>query len=330
MAAWFGPMLIFLVVTGASFVGLARRGRARGHIAQRLQSRDSESDQPRLLLGLLDLESEQQAGPIVPPPADLSAVLRAAGYYQPSAHRTYHTIRTLLVVLPLLAMGVVALLVDRAHLMAVVTGGMVAAGLGYSLPRAYLTIRGANRNRQLERGLPMAVDLLTLCLSAGENLLSALVRVCHELHATQPALAQELAIVQRQAELRSLEHALQQLANRVRVPEVRNLALLLIQAERLGTDIASALLEFSSSFRTTLRQRAEAHANRASFWMLLPTVFCLWIAAAIILIGPAYLEFWHLRNEAADMLHEATNNVQKANEPGPVRPIQPPAENKAN
>ena len=61
----------------------------------------------------------------------------------------------------------------------------------------------------------------------------------------------------------------------------------LTQAEELGTNTSSALLELSGSIRTTLRQDAEAQANRTSFWMLFPTTVCLYVAAAIMLMGPA-------------------------------------------
>jgi tight adherence protein C len=131
---------------------------------------------------------------------------------------------------------------------------------------------------------------------------------------SHPVLAQELTITQQQAELHSLEHALKQLADRVRVPEVNNLTLLLIQSEKLGTDTSSSLLEMATNFRTTARQRVEAQANRASFWMLFPSVFCFWVAAAIILIGPAYLEFTTYRQRQTQFLNQSRQNINLANQ----------------
>src|SRR5262249_57782644 len=134
--------------------------------------------------------------------------------------------------------------------------------LAYSVPRVYLGMLGRQRSRDFERGLPMAVDLLNLCLSVGQNVHAAFHRVGYELRSVHPVLASEMAITYQQAELSSLELALTQMAARVQVPEVRNLALILAQSERLGTDAVTTLEEFATSFRTTLRQRAEAHANR--------------------------------------------------------------------
>src|SRR5947208_12308330 len=117
-------------------------------------------------------------------------------------------VRTVLVLLPLFAAGVLALLVEPEQVGNVLIGGGVLALLGFSLPRVHLAIRGRTRCRAIERGLPLAIDLLTLCLSAGQNLLDAMRQVTGQLRTTHPVLAQELAIVRQQAELHSLENAL--------------------------------------------------------------------------------------------------------------------------
>ena len=103
-------------------------------------------------------------------------------------------------------------------------------------------------------------------------------------------------------------------AARARSPEVTNLSLILIQSEELGTDAAATLQEMSNNLRTTARQRAEAQANRASFWMLLPTIFCFWIAAAIVLIGPPYLDFFQKQRTNIEVLTGQTRkNLDRAN-----------------
>ena len=117
-----------------------------------------------------------------------------------------------------------------------------------------------------------------------------------------------------QAELHSLDAAARLWADRAQVQEGSNLALLLVQSEKLGSDTAATLNELATNFRATTRQRAEAHANRTSFWMLFPTVFCFWIASAIILIGPAYLEFFEYRQRSgARLINETRQSVERAN-----------------
>jgi pilus assembly protein TadC len=162
-------------------------------------------------------------------------------------------------------------------------------------------------------------------LTAGQNLVSALGQVASELRHSHPVLSKELTIVHRQAELHSMETALQQWADRVQVPEVSNLAMLLIQSERLGTDTAATLTEMANNFRATARQRAESQANRTSFWMLFPSVFCFWVAAAIMLIGPAYLEFFDYRQRNNTQNSESTRrSLERANRrSNPRVPEQP-------
>jgi pilus assembly protein TadC len=233
----------------------------------------------------------------------------------------YSAVRAVFVVMPVIVTGLVAVLAPAERVGVVLLWGAIAVGLGFSVPRLYLTWRARARNRQIERGLPLALDLLTLSLTAGQNLIAALSDVAQELRFTHPELATDLAIAHQQTQLHSLEHAMKQWADRVHLPEVTNLALLLIQSERLGTGAASTLMEFSEFLRTSMRQRAEAHANRTSFWMLFPSVFCFWVAAAIVLIGPAYVEFAQQRQKSATFINQTKSNINRANaRPQPTGP----------
>jgi tight adherence protein C len=294
MNEWVGLGVVFAVVFGLCFVSLQGYVRRREKARQRLGKIEMEGDQ-EMVLGDLTSALAAQSPMTQTAQAELQRELTDAGYYKPTALLEYRAIRALLVLLPLFATGVIALLVER-RLMPIVGGiGLAVAGLGFSVPRVYLNYRAKVRARRIERGLPVAVDLLTLGLSAGQNILIAMHRVSREVRTAYPELSEELQIVARQADLRSLQHALEQLADRVRIPEVRTLALILAQSERHGTDAATALLEFSTNFRTTLRQRADAYANRASFWMIFPTLLCMWIPAAALIVGPIFYEFWYRR-----------------------------------
>src|SRR4029077_3018593 len=91
------------------------------------------------------------------------------------------------------------------------------------------------------------------------------------------------------------------------------LALVLSQSERLGTDIAQTLMEFSSNYRNTMRQRAESQANRASFWMLFPTVLCLWVPSLVILFGPVYHEFYRHGLESKEAFQRGVDDLTKVN-----------------
>ncbi|HMP59315.1 MAG TPA: type II secretion system F family protein, partial [Gemmatales bacterium] len=241
---------------------------------------------------------------------ELQKELLLAGYYRKPALMEYAALRTLLIVTPLVVAGVLALLVEPTQIASVVVGGLVLAILGYSLPRVYLYFRGRQRLRQIEAGLPFAIDMLALCLSAGQNLLAAVKRVARELRFCHPVLADEFDIIRQHAELRSLPHALEQLQTRVPTADIRNFAMIIIQAEKLGTDTGAALIEYSNSLRTNLKQRAEARANKTMFWLLFPTLLCLWIPAAIILIGPAVLEFQEHRRTAVQQWRDSRQEMR--------------------
>lgn len=296
--------LLFVLVASLSIAAFqwytTRNQRVPGRLPQQPQM--STGSDPDLVLGEWTPALAEQTPISTETRAELVQELRDAGYYRPSALTEFRAIRTLAVLIPLFAGVVTALFLDNTWLVTVAVASLAASALGFALPRIALHWMARARAAKMARALPVAVDLLTLALTGGQSILAALQRVSRELRFSHPVMAEELQFVAEQAELRSLEHALRQLADRVRVPEVRNLALILIQSERLGTDVSSALLEFSNNFRTTLRQRAEAQANRASFWMLFPAILCLWIPATVILIGPVYFEFWDRRSKARETL----------------------------
>ena len=275
---------------------------------------DLDSDDHRPIMGELTGPLAHQIPMSNTGRDELQRLLMAAGFYHKSALNEYLAIRTVLTLVPLFVAGAIALLVPNPVVTRVIIGGVIAALLGFSIPRVVLGLRARSRGREMARGLPLAIDLLNLCLTAGQNLPAALGQVSSELKTSNPVLSQELAIVHRQAELHSTEVALQQWADRVQVPEVSNLVLVLIQSERLGTDTAATLSEMATNFRSNARQRAETQANRASFWMLFPSVFCFFVAAALMLVGPAYLQFFENRQDQNSLTSDSIKSgLEKAN-----------------
>lgn len=245
---------------------------------------------------------------------ELEKELRTAGYFGRRALLEYAAVRAVLVLTPLIGAGILALGVDDDQMWKVIAGGLLLAMLGYSLPRVYLYYRGRERMRKLENALPVAVDMLTLCITAGQTLTASLGRVAKELAPAHPLMSAELAITKRHAEISNLPHALKQLADRVPIGETRNLALILAQAERLGSETGPALLEYANNIRTGMKQRADTRANQAMFWMLFPTLLCLWIPAAILLVGPAILEFRSERQKIFQQWRQSRDQLKTINQ----------------
>ncbi|MFQ3651087.1 MAG: type II secretion system F family protein [Gemmataceae bacterium] len=262
---------------------------------------------------------------------ELQKLLWTAGYYRPSALNEYLAIRAILTLAPLALLGILAYYLPESWLPYIVGGGLILALLGYSLPRVILGVQASARSNRLNRALPLAMDVLALCLTAGQNLVNSLRYTTRELSSSCPEMAVELQIVQQQARMHSLELALLGWAERLSdIPAIRSMALLLVQSDRLGTNMVDTLVEVADSQRTLERQKVEAQANRANFWMLFPTLFCLWTASAIILIGPVYLEFWDYRREQMkSLLNNAVGQVERSTGNNPnaqTNPAAPPGQ----
>jgi tight adherence protein C len=220
--------------------------------------------------------------------SEISDELVSAGDYRAHALDYFNARRTLFVLAPLVLMAVAVFAVPENYIVPVVIIGVVLSAMGYSLPRAFIVLAGKGRMESIERGLPYAVDMLTMTIGAGKNVLGAIDRVAYDLKPSYPALANEMRLASKQAQLRSLPFAMQKWADRVKAPSVRNLALILLHSEQLGSGVAQSLEEYSSSLRETRKYHAEARGNRLSFWMLIPTIFCLWTSVALVLMGPAF------------------------------------------
>ncbi|MBX9791369.1 MAG: type II secretion system F family protein [Pirellulales bacterium] len=220
---------------------------------------------------------------------DFDRLLRGAGIYSPHAAVTLYAMRFLLLVLPLLAAGVLAILADRQQTIKILLiGAAVAAALSI-VPRLYVFVRRRRRLRRIRNGLPDTLDMLGMCVGSGLGVSQSLDHVASQLTA-YPDVAQELLILKRQAEVSSLEIALADLAERIDLAEVRQLASLLTRGDRLGTKLAGSLLTQADHLRVTRKQSATLRANKTPVKLVLPLLFCFAPAALIILTGPAMLE----------------------------------------
>lgn len=227
--------------------------------------------------------------------AKLAREVRRAGWYRPGAKTRFLALRNVLVILTLIGSGTAAVLVgpDRPWLvLQILIGGLAGASLCWGLPRIYLRTVGRRRVDRIRRGLPDALDLITMCLTGGLSLPQSLGHVSGEIELAHPDLAGELLIVRRQSAMRSFEAALAQWADRVDAPEIVSLAALITQGQRLGTDIVTSISDFADAMRLKRRQTADERSNKAGVKMLFPLTMCALPSAFIILWGPSVLELW--------------------------------------
>jgi tight adherence protein C len=198
------------------------------------------------------------------------------------------------------------------HEVAIGIASGVACILAYSLPRVLLSARASGCTRQIEKGIPDALDMISMAVSGGIPIESAVARVAQQLSRTHRRLGQELQIVARQAHTGSVEQAFADLGKRLSLPEVAAWCALMAQSRRLGGKIVDALAEYANRIRQDRKNRAERSGNTASIKLLLPVVMCLSPPIAIMLIGPALLDFRDFINrkqtptEVVEQLREST------------------------
>ena len=172
---------------------------------------------------------------------------------------------------------------------------VIAAALGFYIPRYVLQKQITARQRRITCGLADALDLLVITVEAGLGLNAALVRVGEELKGVHRDIYEEFELVNLEIRVgRSREEALRNLVERTGVDDLRSFVALMIQADRFGSSIAKAVRIFSDSLRTKRRQRAEQAAQRASLKLLFPLTFFLFPTIILVILGPSVLNLMDL------------------------------------
>ncbi len=216
-------------------------------------------------------------------------LLHYAGFRRPAAPAIFWGTRLLL------AGGSAALVVAGTPLVglpawAVLLAAGYVGAIGWVLPVLWLRMRKNARQKEIQKALADALDLLVVCVEAGLGLNQALMRVAEEIRHVSMILSMELALVN--AEIRAgaaRDQALRSLAERTGVEDIRSLVTMLIQTDRFGTSIARSLRIHSETLRTKRRQRAEEAAAKTAIKMVFPLVFCIFPAMFVVLIGPGLI-----------------------------------------
>ena len=172
---------------------------------------------------------------------------------------------------------------------------VVVAAIGYFLPNVLLARQITARKREVFEHFPDAIDLMTVCVEAGLGLDAALARVGEEMGLASPILAEELHLVNLELRAGSTrERALRNLALRTGVEEVDMLVAMLVQSDRFGTSVATALRVHSESLRSKRRLRAEETAAKIPVKLLFPTIFFIFPAMLLVLLGPAFINIYRV------------------------------------
>ena len=160
--------------------------------------------------------------------------------------------------------------------------------LGYKGPDIYLSNQITKRTKIIRKGLPDALDLLVICAEAGLTVDAAFNRVAKELGRAYPELGEEFALTAIELSfLQERRQAFENLAYRVDLEAVRGVVTTMIQTERYGTPLASALRVLSAEFRNERMMRAEEKAARLPAIMTVPLILFILPVLFIVILGPA-------------------------------------------
>lgn len=214
-----------------------------------------------------------------------------AGYRSKNAVRAFHAAQFGLGI-GFLLLGLIYALVQSANgdlgtqMLVISIIGPGAAG--YYLPRYWVNRRLQARQQEITSGFPDALDMMLVCVEAGQSLDQSILRVAKELRAGYPALADEFDIVGHEVKAgKERISVLKDMAERVGLQDVSSFVTVLVQSATFGTSIAEALRVYASEMRDKRVMRAEEKANTLPTKLTLGTMMFTVPPLMIILIGPS-------------------------------------------
>jgi tight adherence protein C len=187
-------------------------------------------------------------------------------------------------------------LVGLRHGLLVVPLALGGGALLFFLPDLLVYNIGTKRQLNLLKGLPDALDMMTVCVEAGLGFDAALSRVALNL---EGPIATECARVLQEMQFgMSRIQALRSLADRTSVAEIRTFVSAMVQSSELGISIGVVLREQAREMRIRRRQRAEEKAQKLQVKIVVPLILCLLPALFIVVIGPGILNIVHAFSHA--------------------------------
>lgn len=229
----------------------------------------------------------------------LQQKLMLAGFEQKFAVRAFVLARAILTLLvPILVLAFFAIggsWPTPSKLYMMIIGGAL---FGLYLPSIYISSRASNRREEILNGFPDTLDLMLVCVEAGLGIDASFSRVGLEITQSHPMLAELFATVSLELRAgRSREEALRSLSRRTAVPEISAFVTLIVQSDKLGASIATALKIYASEMREARRMRAEERAHRIPVLLSVPLVCCLLPVMVAVLMLPASIQ---MKNSMAE------------------------------
>lgn len=215
-----------------------------------------------------------------------------AGYRDKDAVRTYHALQFGLGITFLILGSIYAIFASATNAEVTPTQlilyVLLPGAIGYYLPYYWVERRLQSRQEQLQNGFPDALDMMLVCVEAGQSLDQGIIRVAKELKGGYPDLAEEFDMVATEVKAGKEKAAvLRSFSDRAGIIDISSFVTVMIQSQQFGTSLAEALRVFASEMRDKRVMRAEEKANKLPTKMTLATMFFTVPPLLIILVGPS-------------------------------------------
>jgi len=215
--------------------------------------------------------------------------LLRAGYRSKEAVRNFQFIQFALAIIGIIAGAIYILIFSyETDLTMQLLKGAAPAGLGYYLPIYWVNSRAAKRQEELEGGFPDSLDLMLVCIEAGQSLDQSIARVGKELVHSYPQLSDEYIIVANEMRAgKEKSMVLKDFSERAGVPDIKSFVTVLVQSAQFGTSIGDSLRVYASEMRDKRIMRAEEKANKLPTKMTLCTMGFTVPPLMVLLVDPS-------------------------------------------
>ena len=214
-----------------------------------------------------------------------------AGYRGKNSVRTFHFAQFSLGILFLLLGVIYAMIMSSqgdVSTQKMIMYTIVPGAAGYYLPQYWVKRRAQSRQDEIISGFPDALDMMLVCVEAGQSLDQSIIRVARESAAGYPALGEEFEMVAHEVKAgKERVMVLKDMSERIGISDVSSFVTTLVQSATFGTSVAEALRVYSAEMRDKRVMRAEEKANKLPTKLTLGTMLFTLPPLLIILIGPS-------------------------------------------
>jgi len=217
--------------------------------------------------------------------------LSQAGYYDPSAVKSFLAARVISLFVPQLILLIFwGTIIAAIGLKGTLFLTCIVLLAGFFAPIYWLKHKTGKRRDEHRRGFPDMMDLMVACVEAGLGMDATLVRVGHELGGRYPSLKTNLDMMNLELRAgRDRHEAMMNFSNRLELEEAKALAVMLKQAEEMGSSVGKALRTFSDEMRHKRMMLAEEKAMALSAKLTVPLILFIFPTLMVMLLLPAGL-----------------------------------------